>query len=172
MTRSTGHPQLLRDASPMMDELIHTLTAQGYSFALLNTQFRFDQQSVRVQPAKDDRDVVFGAAIEAFAVGGWHYSSTLEDASVDPSRPVVSMTFRHPIQNTRLGEPTPPRPARVGFEINMPDSSLPLSREVIEYYSNYALELTRSILETRARLESPGKPLLPFGVPADDDDED
>jgi hypothetical protein len=166
--KKTGYPLLTRDAAPMLDAMIHSLTASGNGFALINTAFRFGQMDIRIKPAKADRDVVFEAAREAFKAGGWHYGSEMADPADEPSRPVTSMTFRHPRLSTRIGEPLPPRPARMGFEMNLPDPSSPLTQEMIDYYANYASEITRSILVDLANKERLLQP-IPLHDALDDD---
>lgn len=157
--KKTGYPLVTRDAAPMLDDLIHTLTASGNGFALINTVFRFGQTDIKIKPAKADRDIVFEAAREAFKAGGWHYSSVLADPADEASRPVTEMTFHHPRMNTRIGKPLPNRPARLGFDVNLPDSSLPLTRELIDYYAAYASEIARSLLEEQAGKERLFQPI-------------
>lgn len=138
--------KLTRDASPMLDHVIHRLTDEGHAFALLSTEFKFDQANIHVRPAPEHRDVVFSTCVEEFSKAGWGYGSETLPASEDPARPVVAMTFRHPRTNTRLGEHPPARPRAIGFEIPMPDPSVPITTELIEYYAQRASDIARGIM--------------------------
>lgn len=158
-SKKTGYPLVARDAAPMLDAMLRALTASGHGYALINTSFRFGQMNVSIRPVKADRDAVFEAARNAFKIGGWGYSSTMADAADEPSRPVIEMTFRHPRMNTRIGELRPSRPARLGFEMALPDASLPLTPETIECYANHASEITRSILGDLADKERLFQPI-------------
>ncbi|AZS06713.1 hypothetical protein HOU95_gp094 [Streptomyces phage Hiyaa] len=138
--------KLMRDASVPLDNVIHRLTDEGHALTLRRTQVTFDQANIFVTPHPDDRDVVFGVYIEEFSKAGWAYGSQTAPASEDPARPVISMSFGHPRTKTRLGERPPIRPRAIGFEIPMPDPSLPITTDLIEYYAQRAADITRGLM--------------------------
>ena len=138
--------KLMMDAAPVMDRVIHRLTDEGHAFALRDTHFQFDQANIFVTPKPEHRDVVFGLLVEEFSKAQWGYGSQTAPASEDPARPVISMVFRHPRTKTRLGERPPVRPGKIGFEIPLPDPSLPITTELIEYYAGRASDITRGLM--------------------------
>jgi hypothetical protein len=154
--------KLTRDASPMLDHIIHRLTDEGHAFALLSTEFKFDQHNIHVRPAPEHRDVVFGVCVEEFSKAGWGYGSKTTPTNGGIDRPVtLEMTFRHPRTNTRLGEHPPARPRAIGFEVPMPDPSLPITTDLIEYYAQRAADITRGLMAQQTVDEEgkmPGSP--------------
>jgi len=138
--------KLMRDAAPMVDNLIHRLTDEGHAHALRRTKFEFGQTSISVTPAPEDRDVVFGLAVEQFSKAKWGYSSRTLSADEDPKRPTVEMTFNHPRTLTRLGEEPTKRPWAIGFDIPMPDPSVPITAELIDYYADRARDIARGLM--------------------------
>lgn len=154
--------KLMRDASVMLDAVIFRLTEER-PFALLSTDFTFTQTSVRVRPNKpEDREAVFTIAVEEFTRAGWHYGSTMADAEDDPKRPVVAMTFNHPVMNTYLGnEGRPTRPYAMGFEVPMPYPSVPITKDLIDYYAERTAEIVRGLLSqqvVKEEFKMPGTP--------------
>lgn len=137
--------KVIRDAAVPLDNAIHRLTEAGHSHALRNTQFNFDQMTMYVDPRPQDREVVFGVLIEEFTKAGWGFGSRTATEEEDPDRPVIAMHFRHPRLRTRMGE-RPVRPGKIGFEIPMPDPSVPITADLIDYYAEQAANIARGLL--------------------------
>lgn len=137
--------KLVRDAAVPFDNVIHRLTDEDHNQALRRTLVTFDQMNLYITPHPEDRDVVFGVFVEEFSKAGWGYGSKMATAEEDPRRPVVAMTFRHPCTRTRLGE-TPKRPWAIEFRMPLPDPSIPIRPELIDYYAARASDIARALM--------------------------
>lgn len=140
---------LVRDAAPMLDALMHDVVEEmtGHVWNQVDIKLSAATLSVDITPPAGYRREVFDLAVEVFRRGaGWHYSSVLAPTDEDPERPVVTMKFRHPSTNTRLGEPRPARPRAMGFEIPMPDPSLPITPDLVRWYAAQAAAIVENLL--------------------------
>ncbi|QNJ57677.1 hypothetical protein SEA_KEANU_72 [Streptomyces phage Keanu] len=146
----------IRDAAVPLDSLIHKLTEEN-AHALNRTRFSLSEQWIAVYPHPEDRDLVIGLAAEEFSKAGWSIHAESASRSEDPKQPVISMSFGHPRTKTKTGDGEgPKRKWAMRFEVPMPDPSIPITPDLIEYYAKQAADITRGLMAQQV-VEEEGK---------------
>lgn len=163
MTQHFHYVKMVRDAAPILDSILHRLVEEDSAFAIHGTNFTFADLAVRMEPEAKHREAVFTIAAEEFNKAGWHFSSRLAPESEDPARSVISMTFKHPSTQTRLGraEDAPSRPWAMSFEVPMPDPNVPITPDLIDFYAKQASDITRGLMAqqvVKEEFKMPGTP--------------
>lgn len=136
----------IRDAAIPLDSLIHKLTEEN-AHALNRTRFGISEQWISVHPHPEDRDLVIGLAAEEFSKAGWSSHASSAPREVDPQQPITSMSFGHPRTKTRTGDGEGPKRAwAMRFDIPMPDPSVPITADLIDYYAKQASDIARGLM--------------------------
>lgn len=151
----------IRDAAVPLDSLIHKLTEEN-AHALNRTRFGISEQWIEVHPHPEDRDLVIGLAAEEFSKAGWSCHASSVARHVDPKQPIESMSFGHPRTKTRTGDGDgPKRPWAMRLDIPMPDPSIPITADLIDYYAEQAGHIVRGLMSQQVVDEEgkmPGTP--------------
>lgn len=136
----------VRDAAIPLDSLIHKLTEEN-AHALNRTRFGISEQWISVHPHPEDRDLVIGLAAEEFSKAGWSSHASSASREEDPAQPIISMSFGHPRTKTRTGNGDgPKRPWAMRLDIPMPNPSVPITADLIDYYAQQASHIVRGLM--------------------------